>query len=144
MQASAKEIEEAIEEQLPDADDSDALLDFQQVMCLYQQLMQNHALEAQGPLDAPGAPERSLVRRIGCRLAWEGGKVKHPKKSWVCRTVWLSRGCCRIGHTFPWATREQSRGLPWITPFWVGLPGRTRFRAHQAAGSNTGQHARDQ
>eukprot|EP00667_Euglena_gracilis_P003358 EG_transcript_3372 len=40
IQATAEQVHEAIEEYLPDADDDDALLDFDQVQTLYQQLVQ--------------------------------------------------------------------------------------------------------
>jgi len=43
VQATAREIEEAIEEHIPDSDDTEALLDFHQVQCLYQQLAHNSA-----------------------------------------------------------------------------------------------------
>eukprot|EP00667_Euglena_gracilis_P030486 EG_transcript_42269 len=38
VQATAEQVQEAIEEYLPDADDEEALLDFDQVQTLYQQL----------------------------------------------------------------------------------------------------------
>eukprot|EP00668_Euglena_longa_P011037 GGOE01013389.1.p1 GENE.GGOE01013389.1~~GGOE01013389.1.p1 ORF type:complete len:789 (-),score=230.77 GGOE01013389.1:2290-4635(-) len=43
LQAPAEQVQEAIEEFLPDADDEDALLDFDQVQTLHQQLVQNVA-----------------------------------------------------------------------------------------------------
>lgn len=42
-QATAQEINDAIEEHLPDADDADALLDFDQVLTLYQHLVHARA-----------------------------------------------------------------------------------------------------
>eukprot|EP00668_Euglena_longa_P026986 GGOE01033772.1.p1 GENE.GGOE01033772.1~~GGOE01033772.1.p1 ORF type:complete len:1150 (-),score=409.26 GGOE01033772.1:1107-4556(-) len=49
VQAAAEQVQEAIEEFLPDADDDEALLDFDQVQTLYHQLVQvvvDHAADA--------------------------------------------------------------------------------------------------
>eukprot|EP00668_Euglena_longa_P027001 GGOE01033791.1.p1 GENE.GGOE01033791.1~~GGOE01033791.1.p1 ORF type:complete len:1150 (-),score=382.53 GGOE01033791.1:281-3730(-) len=49
VQATAEQVQEAIEEFLPDADDEEALLDFDQVQTLYHQLVQvvaDHAADA--------------------------------------------------------------------------------------------------
>jgi hypothetical protein len=65
VQATAREIEEAIEELIPDSDDNEAFLDFHQVQCLYHQLAHNSADMA--PINASqesGQTTPSLWRRM--------------------------------------------------------------------------------
>eukprot|EP00668_Euglena_longa_P011075 GGOE01013432.1.p1 GENE.GGOE01013432.1~~GGOE01013432.1.p1 ORF type:complete len:1134 (+),score=292.86 GGOE01013432.1:137-3403(+) len=76
VQASTKEIEEAIEQLMPDADEADALLDLQQVQLVHQQLLQNSAATQQ----ALAAPQKDGAPSLGSRLIqWWRARCQRQK-----------------------------------------------------------------
>eukprot|EP00667_Euglena_gracilis_P000689 EG_transcript_688 len=64
FQGTPKELEEVIQQLMPDSDELDALLDFQQVELLFQQLQQNVAAQHQESTRIPDGPTRSVWRRV--------------------------------------------------------------------------------
>eukprot|EP00668_Euglena_longa_P026575 GGOE01033266.1.p1 GENE.GGOE01033266.1~~GGOE01033266.1.p1 ORF type:complete len:1185 (+),score=424.15 GGOE01033266.1:254-3556(+) len=81
VHATAQQINEVIEEYLPDSDDPDALLDFDQVLSLYRQLVHNmDAVQPETCAPVAAVPGRILLwRRFQdwVRLRIQRRKLKH-------------------------------------------------------------------
>eukprot|EP00667_Euglena_gracilis_P002319 EG_transcript_2319 len=78
VQATAKEIDDAIEEHLPDADDADAQLEFDQVLTLYQHLVRSGDA---AQLEGPGAAEPGARGPAAWRRCWAWVRLRYRQRA---------------------------------------------------------------